>query len=275
MNTPDQHSDKPDIDGTAQDRLRASRRSAILSGLGKGSVALAALSPLASQAISVRSHKLANGTLQGGFGYCTISGFQSAAVSGSPAPTVCSAFAPSHFLTVETLTYVGGIVGNGGGNADTKLKNALNTKYGVGVFNESNVAPLLATVAPTSGYVAVPGSGVVLIWTSNNTSTALTRSNWPASGVDGLAAFNASPRFTGSTDDRPLLRVLYDGVLSANPATANCWFLSAYLTVYTTTPSGLPVGFDTSYLTGAYASDASAASGSDAYQFLKALCTTP
>ncbi len=58
--------------------------------------------------------------------------------------------------------------------------------------------------------------------------------------------------FTNSTDERTLLEVLYDGVLSSSPATAKCYFLSAYLTVYNGTPSNLPQGFDKAYVIGQY-----------------------
>lgn len=275
MNPSDHPAAPPGSPLSAEDRLRAGRRAAILGGLGKGSVALAAMSPLASQAVNVRSHKLANGMLPGGFGYCTISGFQSAAISGAAAATVCSAYAPEHFVNVETLVYSGpGANLTITGPIDAQnLSVALNSKYGVSKFTSTNVAPLLSATAPMSTAVIVAGSTVVLIWTSSNSAIALTRRNWPVSaGLGALAAFNASPRFIASADSRPLVLVLYDGVLSANPPTANCWFLSAYLTVFNSTPSTLPSGFDKTYLTSSYES---ASAGSDVYAFLKTLCTAP
>lgn len=76
-----------------------------MSGLGKGTAVVAALSPMASQA--TRGHVLSNPALPNGMGYCTVSGFQSAAISGMPQnPTPCSAFAPSHFVTSSQVDYV-------------------------------------------------------------------------------------------------------------------------------------------------------------------------
>lgn len=267
MNPSDKNADPLGTELTEEDRLRASRRAAILSGLGKGSAALVAMSPLASHA--TRTHKIGNMALPGGFGYCSISGFQSAAVSGTPPPTTCSAYAPARFLASGTLTYTGGNLGISGAVNANKLRDALNAKYSVSVFTSTNVAPLLSSTQPSPAYVAVGGSGVVLIWASSNTSTALTRNNWPSFTLDSLTAFNAPSLFSTSTDARPLLLVLRDGVISANPSTANCWFLSAYLTVFNSTPANLPAGFDKPYLTSNYVS----AGSGNAYAFLKALCT--
>ena len=245
------------------------RRRALLSGLGKGAAATAALAPLISQAGG--THKIPNAALPGNFGYCTVSGFQSAAISGSPASTQCSAFAPSHFLTVQSLTYTNGNLGISGSVSAKKLRDALNTKYVVTVFTEANVLPLLSSSAPANPVVAVAGSGVVLIWISSNTSTALTRANyWPATALNALAAFNST---FGGSDGRPLLRVLYDGVLSANPANANCYFLAAYLTVYNSTPSTLPTGLDKPYVIAQYIDNAN--SSTNVYKFFQALCVTP
>lgn len=256
--------DNPDNVGLAEPKRRV-----LLARLGQGATAASLLAPLASRAGG--THKITNPVLPGGFGYCSVSGFQSAAVSGSPAPTVCSAYAPGHFVTSQALTYTGGNLGISGSVNANKLRDALNAKYGVGVFTSANVAPLLGSSAPAGGYVAVPGSGVVLIWTSSNTSTALTRNNWPAVGLDGLTQF--STLFpVGTPDARPLLRVLYDGVLTTNPANANCWLGSAYLTVYNGTPSYLPVGFDTTYVR---QQAAGSGSGTDTYKFFAALCVTP
>lgn len=246
------------------------RRRALLSGLGKGAAATAALAPLISQARG--THKIANSALPGNFGYCSVSGFQSAAISGSPAPTVCSAFAPSHFLAIHSLIYTGTDNNLGLGNSvnANKLRDALNTKYVVSVFTSTNVAPLLSSLSPANPVVAVAGSGVVLIWTSSNTSTALTRNNWPTAALTGLEAFNST---FGGSDGRPLLRVLYDGVLSANPANANCYFLAAYLTVYNSTPGTLPTGLNKPYVIVQYINNAN--SSTNVYKFFHALCVTP
>jgi hypothetical protein len=87
------------------DSVALQRRRALLSGLGKGSAVVAALSPMASQA--TRQHVLSNPALPNGMGYCTVSGFQSAAISGMPQnPIPCSAFAPSYFVTSSQVDYV-------------------------------------------------------------------------------------------------------------------------------------------------------------------------
>lgn len=276
MTTPEEHSDST-VRG--HDQIQAAqRRRLLLARMGQGAAAASMLAPLTSRAHG--TFRIPNTSLSGGYGYCSISGFQSAAISASTALPICSAFAPSHFVTTEALNYTAnpppaGNLGNlisGSINAN-KLASALNSHFNTGsLFNSTNVAPLLSSSQPSPDYVAVTGTGVVLYWTSGNTSTALTRRNWPDSALNGLALFPSI--FTNSTDNRPLLRVLYDGMLSSSPTTANCWFLSAYLTVYSATPSTLPAGFNKTYLTTSYTGNGVAASGTDAYKFLGALCIT-
>jgi len=87
------------------------RRQMLLRGLGKGAVAAAALAPLASHA--TRSYVLPNPDLPpkpGGVtqnGYCSVSGFQSAAISVAPGQqlTTCSATAPEKFYTTTDGSY--------------------------------------------------------------------------------------------------------------------------------------------------------------------------
>ena len=253
-------------DGTAPGAL--ARRRALLAALGKGGAALAALSPLASQAS--RSHKLANSALPpANFGYCTVSGFQSAAISGSPAPQVCGAFAPVNFVALETLNYKNSLVS---GNPDAaKLRAALNFKYGVSVFTETNVGPLLSANQPTPSYVAVLGSNVVLQWLSNNSCRALTRKNWPDDNLNALGTFKSL--FSNSSDTRPLLEVLYDGVASPSPTSANCYFLAAYLSVGLTGVT-LPADFNKAYVVGEY-DLGSYDQTTNQYKFFQALCKSP
>lgn len=248
------------------------RRRALLSGLGKGAAATAALAPLVAQARG--THKIANSTLPGGFGYCTVSGFQSAAISGSPAPTVCSAFAPSHFLTVDQLNY---LTISGASNASSINKNnlsvGLNTFFSLpaGTITPSAVELTLLAAVPVK--LIVTGHNVAIIPLAVNSGTGLRPTNFPAAVTNSLAAFNSTGLFTASSDSRSLLEVLYDAVLSSSPANANCYFLAAYLTVYNSTPSNLPLGFDKTYVVAQYVNNAG--SSTNAYKFFQALCVTP
>lgn len=244
--------------------LDAARRRALLVKMGKGTAALAVLAPLSAHASG--THKLANSSLPGGFGYCTVSGFQSAAVSGAPA-AVCSASAPSHFLTTQSLTY--STLTSPSAVNNSQLASALNTKFGITAITGTQVGNTLLAIPPKN--LVVAGKNLVIYGTSSNTGVSLQSSNFPAAITNSLAPFNAAGLFTNSSDTRTLLEVLYDGVLSSSPTSAKCYFLSAYLTVYNATPSNLPQGFDKAYVTGQY-SDGNAASGTDVYQFFKTLC---
>jgi hypothetical protein len=243
--------------------MDSARRRAFLAKMGKGTAALAALAPLSSRAGG--THKLANFSLPGGFGYCTVSGYQSAAVSGAPA-TICSAFAPSYFLTTQSLTY-SALTSPAAPNA-TKLAAALSTKFGVSITAANVSSTLLAN--PIRNLV-VTGTNLVIYAASSSAGVSLQPRNFPGTLTNSLAGFNSAGLFTNSSDSRTLLEVLYDGVLSSSPATAKCYFLSAYLTVFNSTPLNLPLGFNKTYVTGQY-SDGDAASGTDAYQFFKTLC---
>jgi len=87
------------------------RRRALIKGLGKGSAALAAAAPLASHA--TRDYVLNNPAL-GGNAYCSVSGFQSAAISFAPGQTTktCAASPPSAFYTPTSANYVNATTGS-------------------------------------------------------------------------------------------------------------------------------------------------------------------
>ncbi len=99
----------PTTDAAAQQGVRSTlaqqRRLLLLKGLGKGSIAAAALIPLSSRA--TRSYVLDNPSLPGGNGYCSVSGFQSAAVSLAPGQTLttCSALPPSSYYKKTESSY--------------------------------------------------------------------------------------------------------------------------------------------------------------------------
>lgn len=254
--------------------LAAERRRLILKGLGKGGAAVVALSPLAVHAGG--THKVANSSLPGGFGYCSVSGFQSAAISGSPAPTVCSAYAPSHFLQTENLSYQSLVDTYAGGGAVTKskLKTALNAKYfgGSDVIKGHQVQNFLLATPPLP--LVVSGRNLCILPGSlSGTGLALQPKAFPSGITNSLIPFNSI--FTNSSSTLTLLQVLYEGVLSSSPSSAKCYFLSAYLTVLSSTPPTLPVGFDGPYVISRYTGDAAALSGTTAYNFFKAVCVSP
>jgi len=248
------------------------RRRALLSGLGKGSAALAALSPLASQAAG--THKVANATLTGGFGYCSVSGFQSAAISGGTTAAVCSAYAPSHFVTSEALNY-DTLTGLSRASATATayaraLADALNIKFGLTGANATSSAKLkLSLLASTPFKLQIPGANLTFLPGAVTTAgIALRPQNLPAGFTNAQVAFNSI--FTSSGTGTPLLEVLYEGVLSSTPSTARCYFAAAYLTVFASRPASLPVGFDKAYVVAQY-SDANAASGTNVYKFFSAI----
>ena len=245
------------------------RRRALLSGLGKGAAATAALAPLISQAGG--THKIPNTALPGNFGYCSVSGFQSAAISGSPAPTVCSAFAPRHYLLTPDALVYSTLTSPSAVNA-SRLATALNNKYfsGVSPAPISNSMVNNSLLATPLSKLIVPNRNLLVLPLTSNTGTALGGTNFPDT-FNPLGLFHSI--FLASTDQRTLLEVLYDGVLSASPSTANCYFLAAYLTVYNSTPSTLPTGLDKPYVIAQYIDNAGPLT--NAYKFFQALCVTP
>lgn len=248
------------------DAVVAARRREILKGLGKGGVALAALSPLTSQA--ARSHKIANATLAGGFGYASVSGFQSAAVSNAPA-AVASTFAASHFLATDALDYGSMVTGTVNGN---KLATALNTKYfgGTAYITGTQASALLngsKLVVASQNLVILPGP------IASSSGTALRLKNSP-SQTDGTKAFNAV--FSNSSSALTWVETLYAATVTATPPNGQGYILAAYLSVLNSLSLGtLPTDFSTGYITSTYPTDAALLSGTNAYSFYRALAVTP
>lgn len=266
---------QPEIDAQQQERARASRRSAILSGLGKGSVALAAMSPLASQAS--RSHVLFNQS-KGTDCYCTVSGFQSAAVSPSTGtnPPTCSTYLPRTFLKKPVETIVYSAVTNGNGNLDQKIADYLNTLPGVTSITAAQVAATLLG-SPTAPLI-VPVSNSVFLPVGGSAASCyfLQARNFPTL----VASTGAFSSVFNSGDARTLLEVLFEGVgtsdggASNSPPTAKCYFLASYLSINNSNVSPvLPADFDRAYVTGQYHSDADAALSSNAGLFFSRLCS--
>ena len=262
------------------------RRRAILAGLGKGSVALAALSPLASEAS--RSHKLFNSVL-GKDCYCSVSGFQSPVVAGST-PTTCFTYTPGSFFAKATvnqsyLTFVNtnGTAANGGpyGSANngtkftTDLATDLNSFFGLSGVQAITQADAKNLVQAKIN-IWIPTSQVLLVsFSANGTFSAFHMKNLPTSGLgnDPSVAFNTI--FTTSADTRTLAEVLYDGVASSNPASAKCYYLASYLSINNSglAPS-LPLGLDRPYVVVEYTTDSNAALSTNiAAQFFRALAS--
>lgn len=259
---------EPEINVAAEDRQRASRRAAILGGLGKGTAALAALSPLASRASG--SHKVANSTNPGGFGYCSESGFQSAVISQTTGVTICSAFAPSHFVAVEALSY--STLTSPAAISSNKLADALNAKYpgNTTAITTTTVGATLLATTPLK--LVVPGANLIILPNGSSAGIAIKAKNMP-SGLNPLAQFKTL--FTSSQISASVLEVLYEGVVSASPARASCYYASAYLTVFSAAPTTLPASFNKTYLNTNYKSDADVAKGSNEYNFYQAVCVAP
>ncbi|GCL64870.1 hypothetical protein [Pseudaquabacterium pictum] len=277
MNTtppPDTGSPTP----STEDAAVSARRQAILRGLGKGGAALAALSPVVSHA--TRDFKLKNDALPApGFGYCTVSGFQSAAMSGSPAPAVCGALEPKDFIEPLTSLDYDALVGTHAsgvtGSPKKKLAAALNSYFGAGAnLTEDEVGRTLLNNPPakllinatSKKAVIVPG---VLGGAASRTSGTELRSttNFP-SDINPTGAFNSL--FSTSAETRTLLEVLQDGVASAAPASANSYVLAAYLSV-AAPGSSLPPSLNRGYIQRQYTAS-SYGPASNLYKFFQALC---
>lgn len=246
------------------------RRRAILLGLGKGGVALAALSPLASQA--GRTHMLTNAALPGGNGYCSVSGFQSAAISGTPAPVLCGVYTPGHFLKPVTTLNYSVLVSNPAVN-NVRLADALNTRYGLSganVITQQMIGSTLLAATPTKLVIAA-ANAVILPGDVAGTGIELCAATTFPPGFSPTGAFNTL--FTASSDSRTLLEVLSDGVLLPPNYTANTYFLATRLSL-AVGGLQLPADFDLTYLNGQY-SNANAAPGTPQFKFFQALCRLP
>lgn len=259
---------QPDLgspESAASDAAVAARRQAILRGLGKGGAALVALSPMASHA--TRSFKLSNPPLAGGFGYCSVSGFQSAVVSGSP-DTIpqCAAFAPSFFATVTKVTY--STLTSPAAVDVAGLLSALKGRYGLseGALTEGDISSTLLATIPQKLLIAAAKVVIVPDGTIGGTEIKAT-SNFPTT-IIATGPFNGTGLFTASSDVRTLLEVLSDGI-GAESTNANCYFLASYLTVMRGGAT-LPGSVDATYILARYDA-AGFTTSTDEGKFFKAL----
>ena len=255
----DPESDGPSVDAQLNAAALARRR-ALLSGLGKGSAALAVLSPMASQA--TRSYTLDNPALPNGTGYCTVSGFHSAAISGMPQSgyTTCSAFAPSHFVVSSKVAYA---VNPGNGNVKV---NETATSLGIstsvfGTLSASNNTGEIR-VSPTNdatNYVIYKGNGSGDL--KSCTKTTLTNLPGPSLKKDLFSSvFTAS----SSTDRFLDLFVPLNGASLSDDAYFAAAYLSASLDMQGLDKGDIP--FDAGYVVNMYGHGGAAA-------FFRALCT--
>ena len=233
------------------------RRRALLSGLSKGAAAAAALTPLASQA--TRSYVLFNPSL-GGNGYCSVSGFQSAAVSLAPGQTftTCSSLKPADYFTTRVQAYTDLTTGPPGQRKRDAIKAMMLAQFGVIVSNAD------ANTLSTAGNIVIIGGKVYLAETSTSTGGTIREiaasANFPTSvpSVTPTTAFNT---LMGSgAVNQPVLYTLF---LNAD----NAYFAAVYLSAIRedgaiVSPSGFTSGlipFDAQYVATQYGSNPVAA----------------
>lgn len=226
------------------------RRREVLGTLGKGVAA-------AGGAVPLYSHATRNIVTPSGQ-QCTVSGFQSAAVSATAeAKQTCGAFHPRYFFNVSASYTI-----SGSANLDTPdgaRKDA--EKY----FDNDMSAPWDSGRKP--GDVRVE-SGRYFIRTSATTFRELTATNWPT----GLATtLMVNTVFPGAlTSNRLVLAQLYDWSVNGTAGeTPLAYFIAAYFNARMTTgPAGtVKVPFDATYVQDQFASNPT-----QALLFFKDLC---
>ncbi|HOX69879.1 MAG TPA: hypothetical protein PKV56_18710 [Burkholderiaceae bacterium] len=280
MNTTPQPDPRSSIPPTEEEAL-ADRRRAILRGLGKGGVALAALSPVVSHA--TRSFKVKNPDLlpASEFGYCTVSGFQSAAISGSPTAVECGAFEPDKFvgplisLDYDALIATHASTVPAASTYRVKLATALNGYYGTGtnltgpnIGSTLRATPAVKLVINTTNTKTVIVPGLLGGAASRTSGTELRPTTDFPQSVNPTQSFNSL--FPSSSDARTLLEVLQDGVASNNPTSANCYVLATYLSVGASGAS-LPPSLDRAYIQAQYTAS-SYGSSTNLYKFFRSVC---
>lgn len=259
------HDRSPDVSSPAHatmDVAALQRRRALLSGLGKGSAALAALSPMASQA--TRQYVLPNPGLPNGMGYCTVSGFHSAAISGMPQGgyTTCSAFAPSHFVTSSKVDYV---LNNGGNVKGPETATSLgisNAQFGTLSANNNTGELRVLPTNDATNYVIYKGNGSGDL--KSCTKTTLT--NLPDAALKS-ATFKSVFMASSNTTARFLdLFVPAGGAALSDDAFFAAAYLSAGIDAQGQDQGDIP--FDAAYVVSMYGHGGAAA-------FFRALCTKP
>lgn len=226
------------------------RRREVLGTLGKGVAA-------AGGAVPLYSHATRNIVTPSGQ-QCTVSGFQSAAVSATAeTKQTCGAFHPRYFFNVSQQYTISATDNIGG--SDNPLKDA--EKY----FDDDMSAPWIAGRAP--GDVRVEG-GRYFIRTSTTTFRELTATNWPSGPATTLTVNAIFPGALAS--DRLVLAQLYDWSVGGTAGeTPLAYFIAAYFNALMTTgPAGtVNVPFDSAYVQSQFADN-----NAQALLFFKDLC---
>lgn len=240
----------PDVSSPAHatlDLAALQRRRALLSGLGKGSATVAALVPLASRASS-RDRVVFNAALNGN-GYCSVSGFQSAAISSAPGAAVCAAKSPADFFAAADGTYTDKP------NGENRKRRGIKDALALAPFSvmANNVQ---ADALAIAGGKARIGSKVFLA--GDHTLTGGTFKELKASGdfpttvISPVMNFNAAG-FMGAGPANTVLEELF---LNSN----NAYFAAAFLTCVkedgaVTSSAGFDAGslpFDAAYVRDQY-----------------------
>lgn len=228
------------------------RRREVLGTLGKGVAA-------AGGAVPLYSHATRNIVTPSGQ-QCTVSGFQSAAVSATAeTKQTCGAFHPRYFFNVSQQ-YSISRTDNFGYSGD--ITNA--EKY----FDQDMAAPWDSGRAP--GDVRVEG-GRYFIRTSTTTFRELTATNWPAVSAMPATSLTVNAIFPGAlASDRLVLAQLYDWSVGGTAGeTPLAYFIAAYFNALMTTgPAGtVNVPFDSAYVQSQFANNYA-----QALLFFKDLC---
>lgn len=227
------------------------RRRALLSGLGKGSAAMAALAPLASRASS-RNRVLFNSALKGN-GYCSVSGFQSAAISSAPGATPCAATRPSNFFVATAGTYSDLTTGK----KDTSKRRGIQAALAASPYSvtatdaQADLLTVSGGKATISGKVYIAGALTSSGGTFKELKATATFPTVPAT-ITPVMAFN-STEFMGAGSSNTVLEELF---LNSN----NAYFAAAFLTCINedravTSSAGFDAGvlpFDAAYVRSQY-----------------------
>jgi hypothetical protein len=246
------------------------RRRALLAGLGKGSAALAALVPLAGQASS-RDRVVFNAALNGN-GYCSVSGFQSAAISSAPGATACSASRPADFFVATDGTYMKV------GTSNTARRDGILAALRAAPFSIPASVEITNGQAnalkPLGGTATIDGKVYVAVGRTTDGGTLRelqATANFPTiSGIYPTMAFNSAD-FIGAGPSTSVLEALASN-------TSNAYFAAAFLTCVIEDGSVMsPGGFDAGSLPfdAAYVRDQYKNNQIDAAVFFKAISPPP
>lgn len=243
-------------------------RRRVLAALGKGAAAAGLVgAPLASHA--TRSYVLRNETLvPPGNGYCSVSGFQSAAISVAPGQTLttCVGLKPSALIESGTFNYADATTGSNSGNARqvAGLTAAFASLTPPVTLSSTNANTLIA-----GGTV---GIGTTIYWQTLRTGSGGTiqwvraSSLFPTSVIQALAFFGVMMGVSLSPDVH-VLRVLFN---NSDDSFAAAAYLSAAKddNAVSNLQEGGRIPLDANYMAKQYRDNRAGA-----IKFFRALCT--